>query len=1387
MDLQNASIRLIDSLRIIDGRKKTVMLNTPDVIDYAKIALESVYLKFAARLEPSSTMLRVSEFSFISQHPYFELRNLQGEVSARPTSIHLSKLNVETNGSRFSLDARLGNVAFDEIQTMSNMKDASIDLLLDAHHLSFNELRQFLPTELHFLDQTVGVRAKASGTFGRLNVNEVVLTTPRTFLKVTGSIINLHQPKELTLDLSSRNSLIDPLDLIDYLPGLSIPDLSAFGKISCDLRYTGLPLNFTASFEGTTEKKGGLTVEATMDFREKIPTYKASIRTRDFNVGGVIFDEQIGSQLNARFTIDGSGFKANDMIAVAHGEIDSSVFYDLPFHHSAIVLNVAHGSGRLRSTLRTDHTELEVTGRVDFGEESGLVYSVNAKANSFNLAEILRNNRYDSDLYFNLTASGTGLDYEQMSGLVKIDFLRSRFGREYFDPTSAKLEYKAAGIGTDRYLGLETDFGQLVVNGNFTPISFINAFVRGSTELAEAIRGRLTSLDSLKSPTIETRFRQVQNKSLEAPAFNAIDAQFDLSLVDLYPLGLFLGEHLEGAVKFEGNISRKGNKLNLNGILHSPYFLIGPDGSNLLMQSATLDCDLTLRDHVHILDSLAATLAFNADRTYIGGAKFSSVSANWNINGNTSEYIVRAILDSLLAMEVNGSMSFSPFLYTLNIPTLGFAASDLAFTNAEPVRLVLGRNGFFVDRLTLTNGKESFFVSGLFDPMGHSDLRSHAENVAIGDLKYFFRDKRLAKQFSEIFGTLHAKANFSGTLSDPHINLDLSAQDIQIRETVVGQITARGSLVDGVSNVFLELRTRPGDLSQKPDLLVSGTMPILVRANENEQDKSRQQMNLLVQSQEFSLEFLDPFIPVFSNLTGTLMCDMKIGGTLSDPSYLGSLSVENAQFLFDPLNISYTLDGKLVPQRNKIALEKVILKNLSQDRSDGSVNVTGTFSLEGIRIKEFDLTANGQLLIMKESSVRTRQSLYGDLFGATGQGGIQWRGSPDLSYLSGEVFIKNANLTLPPTRESYLDRQRSIDLVFIDDTSSIETRERAASSVKNARMPRGALSSQIIGPSLTGTGNFEAGRNIEIPRVENETESNFLDNIVYSLAIETMGVTQLRIIVNQITNEMLFADLKGRLFFSKEGKATRLTGEVEVGNRSFYNYIRQFQAAGKLFFRGNPENPELDILAKYEGYHQSASAYGVRDTARIPVEDEKVIVSLEIKGSRQEPKVTMGLIRENATGDRIESSDVQADAISYLVSGKFRDELTPQERTSLFTTSLAGIGSSILSGPLTEFMRREFGFISSVDVLYYGGDVQGATDIRLTGEIGDAVIKFGGRVFSDIGNANVNIQLPMSSLLNSERWRNFIFELERRAAGFEGIDHRKEPTNGVRLLYRISF
>jgi hypothetical protein len=269
------------------------------------------------------------------------------------------------------------------------------------------------------------------------------------------------------------------------------------------------------------------------------------------------------------------------------------------------------------------------------------------------------------------------------------------------------------------------------------------------------------------------------------------------------------------------------------------------------------------------------------------------------------------------------------------------------------------------------------------------------------------------------------------------------------------------------------------------------------------------------------------------------------------------------------------------------------------------------------------------------------------------------------------------------------------------------------------------------------------------------------------------------------TNEELYAELEGKVNAVNSTGTPYIYGEISIAQRSYYNFFKKFDATGSLKFVGQWDNPELDIKATYAG------------TTIIDTSEQKVVVDLTVTGTRYEPKLTMGLKVEDPQSKELDdwatkSGDVQGDAISFILTGKFRNKLTSKDRevivSNVGTTASAsatGFTTTFLSGMLTEFLQKEFSFIRSAEVSYGGGNLQGSADLRLSGEAFKGYWRAGGRIFNDLGNANINYQISLGELFNTTSIRNLFIELERKVEGSE-FEERK-LTNAARIYYRISF
>jgi hypothetical protein len=499
-----------------------------------------------------------------------------------------------------------------------------------------------------------------------------------------------------------------------------------------------------------------------------------------------------------------------------------------------------------------------------------------------------------------------------------------------------------------------------------------------------------------------------------------------------------------------------------------------------------------------------------------------------------------------------------------------------------------------------------------------------------------------------------------------------------------------------------------------------------------------------------------------------------VAGTPLHPQYSGSMALENCTFLFVPNDIQYTLNGAFEPDGERIRVTDAVIRNLPADEEPGrkgEIHVTGDFALRDFIPGDFRLSATGALLVVKETSRLSSLSLYGNLFTEIGQGGLRFTGNVDSSMLRGSVIISNSSLVFPPTVAAVEEESPlSIPLVFVNDTMHA----RAAAAPRELASYFGADS------VVTGGEGDLAGA----------PSKSFLDGMKYDLDIETAGSnTQIRMIFNAITSEELVAYIDGK--FNITGDGRQWFGDLTV-NRAYYNFFKRFNAEGTIHYRGNVLNPELDIQATYAAQRSDTAASGGK---------ENVVVTFKITGTRLEPKADISMTIDgedyNLYNRGPTSHDVQSDAIQFIVYGNF--PLTAPQRAeagtnigSTVSISLLTGASSLLTGTLSEFLRRQTGFINSVEFSYNGGlrnTVGESADIRLTGVAWSGIWRYGGKILDKpLSNANFSIQYSFGTIFDRPSLRNLMIELERKVETntLSTTDEMKQ-TNSLRLFYRFSF
>ena len=288
----------------------------------------------------------------------------------------------------------------------------------------------------------------------------------------------------------------------------------------------------------------------------------------------------------------------------------------------------------------------------------------------------------------------------------------------------------------------------------------------------------------------------------------------------------------------------------------------------------------------------------------------------------------------------------------------------------------------------------------------------------------------------------------------------------------------------------------------------------------------------------------------------------------------------------------YRLEGTFKGAGDRIVVAEATIRNdPSDERGErtGLVRLGGDFALRNFTPGDFNLSATGQLHVVKEATRKSSLSLYGDLFVEIGPGELRFTGDIDRSLLRGALIIRNSSLIFPPTQQVAVEESAlSVPIIVYDDTSKYG--EKAVLSAAD----------RYFGTVQSVTGSH--------PDENLEGAMSFLDGLRYDLDIEaTGGTTDIRMIFNPISSEELVATIDGRFSITEDGR--RWLGDLTVSAAPTTTSTAGSMPTARIRFTGDFMNPELDITATYRGTRT------VQDTV-LGDKDERIVVTVDITGPR---------------------------------------------------------------------------------------------------------------------------------------------------------------------------
>jgi hypothetical protein len=424
---------------------------------------------------------------------------------------------------------------------------------------------------------------------------------------------------------------------------------------------------------------------------------------------------------------------------------------------------------------------------------------------------------------------------------------------------------------------------------------------------------------------------------------------------------------------------------------------------------------------------------------------------------------------------------------------------------------------------------------------------------------------------------------------------------------------------------------------------------------------------------------------------------------------------------------------------------------LSGEDRTADMNVTGKIDMKGLTVNEIDISATGSMYVLDETVDQNQLDLYGRLLISTGDPAFTIKGNLSDIKLGGQFLIQDADIELRSLTESpYNIYDDNFTYRLITDTNFV-------------------LKDTVIYVSKDEYDNIDPFMRARyfVPTEEVKEETS----LSYDINVKTVRRADVRFSISPTLKQELFGQIETDLdIVSENGSEMTIFGDVNIVGDSYLRFYRNFHVKNsKISFAGAADNPELDIHAEYE----VSRAY-----------EDKISVLLDVTGPAENMNIALKL---NQNGNIMTTEDAQSDAVSYILFGVPRGQLSENQKNAVGTIG-ATTGSSYLSSMFSDAIRTIAPFVTSTEISYSQGNIKEGTSINLTSQFGGAIVKVGGRLFSGLSNTEITVEYPLNKLFNIDFSNRLLFEFFRLADYNAPVSSGTlNFTTGIKLSYKITF
>lgn len=751
---------------------------------------------------------------------------------------------------------------------------------------SFLAIKDLLPfgSGLKMFEKSlVKIEGDVTGTIERMRCRNVsIKSLDNTVLEGKFDLTGLPDIQNTYLNFTIDKLHSVPHELFKILDIEMPPDLDRLGYIDYKGRMNGFYNNFVA-FGNVGTALGSVRTDINLDFRNGIEDalYSGQIESKGFNLGKFTNNPNIGTVELLAHLHNGVGLTPKHFSFDIHGNIPRIQLFGYPYKAINIEGKFTESLFKGKAFIKDPNLKLDFDGVVDMKAQEEMsdftvdVYEMNLKALGLDTVE--------SGFTGHMLLSTKGFDIDKITGVLHTKNIEVYRGDKRFNMTDFNVI--AEFIDEKRNISLVSDLADIELKGVFDLKILPDAFQNFASNLLPGI----VHPSNKKTPSSRIDFL-IHLKEID-------------KLTSMFDWGIEVGKGIiQGAFNSQKKIF--GMRINLSKFVISDLHF---DNINFRARKGEeKDMKVTASASMYYDD-----VAYKAD----------------------SMFLDAVVVENLISYQVSAE-DFSNKLKSFAKGNLSFASLDTASLFVEDIVLdikgrtwklrdttsmVIGKY-FMLNPIELFNGEQSVSAEYI-GSNEHKKIALNLNRFQLENINLF-----TPETYPEFFGLGNGSIDFrprqNGMLE---IISDLKIDNFAVNTDTVGTIGVKTKRINSFQNE-LNCDIQSG--------IFNGVTLVGTIGNVNKYDA----LDLNLSMPQSDVAIFGQFLKGISKLKGKVGGTVNIAGEPSKPLLNGSLYASDVSFMIDYLKVPFTINSKVLVEKNKITLDKG-----SQIKDDkGKVgNITG--------------------------------------------------------------------------------------------------------------------------------------------------------------------------------------------------------------------------------------------------------------------------------------------------------------------------------------------------------------------------------------------------------------------------------------------------------------